>query len=563
MTITETSLTERQYGIGSQFRFIKRNVPTVEPTLVSPFNGINIRDTDAFISRLRSPHPLEVQSEYGGRFLSEQKVRINQISDLLVRLRIRTDDLQDTMNFDTPVAKSSNERLVKAVARSGSVEGDYDVIVTELAKSHELGSADTTQVGQALGFTGSFRINGWSVDVVAADSLVSLRDKINQGEDTNSNNILDRAEDINENGTIDVFSTPAVYTPEGYLPSFYYNEDLNGNSVLDASEDLNDSGTADGGSSQIKVRAVISGNQLVFVTSDPAEIELRFRDPDAVLESIGFLFRHNGNGEVTTEILNKQSVEAQNAEINVDSERVVSGRNRIENAIPGVTLTLKAIGSATVSLEDDPKASVEHVARFTISFNDALRMINNAIESGGALSKNLRLQSIHSDVVKSFYTPPDEPEGPFKSLNEVGVRSDAREPTAIKQIAHKQIPRLQQDRNSLPGNGKYSFFAQSKRIGINSSQNFTIDLDKQKFVESLQRDSTSVSELLDFAAGRLQTRLDVHLQPDYGTIRFQKEAIDYYINNQDEVEAVLSGLVGIRQASIEAGSTNTIFSSFA
>ena len=578
MTISETSLTGRQYGIGSQFRFLKRNVPTVEPTLVSPLNAINIQDTDAFISRLRRPHPLEVKSEYGGRFLSEQKTRINQISDLLVRLRVRTDDLQDKRNFNSSVAKSSDATLVTAVSRNGSAESDYEVTVTELAKSHELGSSETTQVGQPLGFSGSFRINGWNVDITASDSLVSIRDKINQGEDTNSNNILDRAEDINGNGSIDVFTSPAVYTQEGYLPSFYYNEDLNGNSALDASEDVNDSDTADGGSSQIGVRAVISGNQLVFVTSDPAEIELRFRDPDAVLESIGFLFRHNGSGDVTTEKLNEQSVEAQKAELNVDGEEVVSGRNRIENAIPGVTLTLKATGSATVSVADDPKAAVEPVARFTISFNEALRMINNAIESGGALSKNLRLQSIHSDVVRSFYTPPDDPKeslqsgalqsgalqsGAFKSLDEVGISSNESEPTAIKQIAHRQIPKLQQDKSSLPGVGKYSFFSQSGRIGINSSENFVIDLDRQKFIESLERDSTSVSELLGFAAGRLQKRLDVHLQPDYGTIRFQKEAIDYYINNQDEVEAVLSNVVGINRVAIEAGSAKNIFSSFA
>ncbi|MFQ5432176.1 MAG: flagellar filament capping protein FliD [Nitrospinota bacterium] len=568
MTISETSLTDRQYVIGSQFRFIRRNVPTVEPTLVSPLNSINIRDTDAFISRRRPIHTLGIKSEFGGRFLSEQKSRINQISDLLVRLRVRTREIQDKRNFDTGFAKSSDEALLETAARTGSVTGDYEVTITALAKSHELGSSEAAQVGRALGFSGSFRINGWNVDVTATDSLVGIRDKINQGEDTNGNGILDRAEDINGNGSIDVLSAPAVYTQEGYLPSFYYNEDLNGNNILDASEDVNNTDTADGGYSQIGVRAVVAGNQLVFVSSEPADVELRFRDPNAVLERIGFLFRHNATGEVTTEKLNKQTVEVQKADINVDGEQVVSTKNRIENAIPGVTLTLIATGSAAVSVADDPKAGVEPVANFTISYNDALRMINNSIQSGGALGKNLRLQSIHSDVVRSFYTPPDYTKGTlqsgtFKSLKEVGVGSKPSEPTAIKQIAYSQIPKQLRDRSSLPGTGKYSFLGQSKRIGINSSENFVIDLDRQKFIESLARDSTSVSELLGFAAGRLQKRLDVHLQPDYGTIRFQKEVIGHYINNQGEVDAVLAGSLDISRAAIDTGSTKNIFRSFA
>ena len=563
MTFNETSLTGRQHVLGSQFQFIKRNVPTVEPTLVSPLNSINIRDTDAFISRKRPPHPATIKSKYGGRFLSEQKTRINQISDLLVRLRVRTSDLRNKENFDTGHAKSSDEELLEASARSGSVAGDYDVTVTSVAKSHELGSSETSQVGQALGFSGSFRINGWNVDVVSTDSLVTIRDKINQGEDTNSNGVLDLAEDINENGAIDILTAPAVYTPEGYLRSFYYNEDLNGNSVLDDAEDVNDSDTADGGSSQIGVRAVIAGNQLVFISSEPADVELRFRDPDAILERIGFLFRHNASGEVSTEKLNEQTVEVQKAGLSVDGEQFVSTQNQIRNAIPGVTLTLKAAGSAAVNVVDDPKAGVEPVARFTISYNDALRMINNAIESGGALGKNLRLQSIQSDIVKNFYTPPAEPQGVFKSLKEIGISSHKREPTAIKQLAHSQIPKLIQDGNSLPGAGKYSFFGQSERIGINSPDNFVIELDRQKFIESLDRDTASVSELLGFAARRLQKRLDLHLQPDYGTIRFQKEVINFYIDNQDVSEAVLSNTVGISRAANEARSAESVFSSFA
>ena len=557
------SFAGRQRAVTSQFRLLKRNVPTVELTQVSVLNAINVQNVDAVISKSRRVHPAELSSLLGSRFLSEQRSKFNRIYDVLVRLRLRTGEIQENRTFNIKSATSSDPAEVDAKTRADSVNGEYDITVKQIAEFHELGSSVSSNPGRALGYTGTFRINGWTVDVVAGDSLISIRDKINQGEDTNQNGYLDRAEDLNGNGVIDVYRTRAVYTPEGYLPSFYYNEDLNGNGVLDGSEDTNGNEMADGGSSQIGVRAVVAGDQLVLVSSGPADVELRFKDPDKILENIGFLFRSNENGQVTTEKLNKQTVQPELAEFSVDGEQFTDNQNEVYDAGSRLVLTLIAAGDSTVNVEDDADRGLAPIVKFSLSYNDALRLINDTIQSGGALSKNSRLQSIHSDTVRSFYTPPTLPEDQFKPLAKIGITSDSSEPTAIKQLAFKQVAGRRADRLSIPGPGRFSFFGQSERIGVNSSENYAINLDKTKVKSSLEEDSTSVGDMLGFAASRLQKSLDSHLQPDYGTIKFQRTVIDFYLRNQDVVETALSRTSDITRTSIEAGSNTAIFGSFA
>ena len=80
---------------------------------------------------------------------------------------------------------------------------------------------------------------------------------------------------------------------------------------------------------------------------------------------------------------------------------------------------------------------------------------------------------------------------------------------------------------------------------------------------SLEEVSASVGVMLGFAAIRLQKSLDIHLQPDYGTIQFQRNVIDFYLRNQDVVETALSRTTEVTRASIEAGSSTAILGSFA
>lgn len=552
---------DRTRTFTSRFRFIEKKVPNVELTNASPLNALNAQNTDADLSRIRTRQPTIKKPKFGERFLSEKKSTWRELSGLLVNLRLRSAKLREPFNIRS--ASSAKPSIADAKAAPSAVPGEYEIKIKQIAKSHELGSSTYAEPGLALGLVGSFRINGWKVDVEASDSLFALRDKINYGEDKNNNGSLDRAEDINQNGKLDILTAPGAYTIEGYLPSFYYNEDINGNSALDATEDANGNLQADGGSSQISVKAVVADGQLVLISREPANIELRFKDPDRILEKLGFIFRNNTSGQTATAKLNQQTVEPEKASFSIDGREFTTTQNSVNGAITGVTLALKKSGDVKITLQNDLRLGIIPVVNFAMSYNRALRFLNETLKSGTTLGKNIRLQSIYADTVKGFYSAPPEPFGKFKSVADVGLLADESEPTAIKQLAFQQLPQLQVDRMALPGAGKYSFINQAERGGVNSSENFTIKLKKKRVTRSLEKDFPAMSDLLGFAAGRLQKRLDDHTQPEYGTIRFQENAIDVYMKNRAETERKVEHISSVIEGNIRTSGNRNLFHSVA
>jgi len=562
-SVGSTSLTGRQRAVTSQFRSLKRNVPTVDLRQVSPLNAMKIQQIDADLASYRDVNPVRIQTRRGSRFLMEQGSRFTQVYDFLTGLRLRSGELRNPDNFNLRTASSKNPDVLTVLPDKDTPFGAYRITVRKIAKSHELGSSVSSNTSQALGLSGSIRINGWSVQVDESDSLVSIRDKINLGEDVNSNATLDRAEDINANGVIDVNRVSGVYTQEGYLGSFYYNEDINGNGVLDGAEDTNTNKRLDGGSNEVGIRAVISGDQLILINQEPADVEIRFKDPDRILERIGFLFRHDATGDVSTNKLNDQTQEPQKAELSVNGLDYTSTMNRFVEDGSGLMLTLKKTGTSDVKVDSDPDPGLSQIVRFSVSYNSALEFINEIIRQNGAISNNIRLQTIQSDTVRAFFTAPPEAKGNFNSVSDIGIKSSSREPTSVNQLTYENLPERQKDALSLPGPGGNSLFGQTDRIGINSAKNFTINLDKNKVKQSLVSDSASAGDLLRYASERLQKKLDVHLQPEYGTIAFQNRVIDYYRRNQQDVEEELSRAVKLLEGKVTVQAERNIFRSLA
>ncbi len=551
------SQNDRGRAFTSRFRFIEKNAPNVELTNASPLNALNAQNTYADLSRLRTRRLVMEKTAFGEPALSAQKSKWNRLSGLLVNLRISSEKLRAPFNIR--YASSNKPGVADAEAKPSAIPGEYEISITRIAKSHELGSSIYDEPGSALGLTGSFRINGWNVDVSAGDSLFTLRDKINYGEDENQNGSLDRAEDINQNGKLDILTAPGVYTQEGYLPPFYYNEDINGNSALDATEDANGNLQPDGGSSQTGVKAVVVGGQLVLISDEPANIELRFKDPDRILERLGFIFRNSASGETTTSIFNRQTVEPEKASFKIDGKEFTTTQNSVNDAVEGISLTLKKSGDVKVTLQNDTNLGVIPVVNFAMSYNRALRFLNEIMVSDATLGKNKRLQSIYGDTAKSFYAAPPVPFGKFKTVADVGITANASKPTAINQLAFQQLPRLQTDRLALPGPGKYSFINRAERMGVNSSENFTMRLKEKSVRSNLEKDSPSMGDLLDFAASRLQKRLDVHIQPEYGTIKFQKNIADYYIRNRAEAEEKTEHTANAIESGLKYSSHENLF----
>src|SRR5690606_3896758 len=74
---------------------------------------------------------------------------------------------------------TTGRTLLTATASAGATPGHFDVEVLDLARANKVSGGVFASASAALGIAGEFVVNGRSITVTAADSLNTLRDKIN------------------------------------------------------------------------------------------------------------------------------------------------------------------------------------------------------------------------------------------------------------------------------------------------------------------------------------------------------------------------------------------------
>lgn len=93
--------------------------------------------------------------------------------------KLRTLNGFDGNRATVPASPSSNRALFALTAAATASPGSYQVEVQALAANEKLGGATFNSATTALGFSGTFAVNGRDVAVVAGDTLTTLRNKIN------------------------------------------------------------------------------------------------------------------------------------------------------------------------------------------------------------------------------------------------------------------------------------------------------------------------------------------------------------------------------------------------
>lgn len=114
----------------------------------------------------------------------KQSTAWRQFQGVLAKLRDAAQAVRDSTSFElfsTTADKSAatGHDLLSATAGAGAAPGSYGVEVMALASAQKLGGSFVASSSTALAVAGSFALNGRLVSVVASDTLLSLRDKIN------------------------------------------------------------------------------------------------------------------------------------------------------------------------------------------------------------------------------------------------------------------------------------------------------------------------------------------------------------------------------------------------
>lgn len=118
--------------------------------------------------------------------LTRQSTAWASFQGLAAKVRATAAALRDPAAFGALTASASrsptsSRDLVSATASSDASPGTYGIEVLALAKAEKLAGAFVSDSSAALGVSGQFTLNGAVVTIVAGDSLVGVRDKINAG----------------------------------------------------------------------------------------------------------------------------------------------------------------------------------------------------------------------------------------------------------------------------------------------------------------------------------------------------------------------------------------------
>jgi flagellar hook-associated protein 2 len=116
---------------------------------------------------------------------------------------------------------------------------------------------------------------------------------------------------------------------------------------------------------------------------------------------------------------------AQNASLSLNGISIASGSNTIQGAINGVTFTLAASGSATVSINQNVTPLVQSAQSVVQALNTALSTISqfssySQTSGAGPLEGDVGLQIIRTDLLNTISNPGSFANGSVNSLSSVG-----------------------------------------------------------------------------------------------------------------------------------------------
>lgn len=145
-------------------------------------SGIQWKDMIEQIMNLEASRSLTPLSSR----ISLQQARIdawNTYGGLVSKLKSASLALKDGSSFGmyktTAGTNAAGKALISATASSAATPGNYRVEVVDLARADKLSGKIESSTSAELGMSGQFLLNGRPVDIVATDSLASIRDKIN------------------------------------------------------------------------------------------------------------------------------------------------------------------------------------------------------------------------------------------------------------------------------------------------------------------------------------------------------------------------------------------------
>ena len=520
-----------------------RKVPNVDTT--SPLAVFRVADTISLLSKDAQSRkvPIIDDLEKKERLTLLKLRQLGELSTSLKNLKKNVTSLIADDALNPKRASSTRLQLVQAKVGKDAPLNSFRVTPLRLSQAAILSSDEQSAPLTALGLTGSFYINGTKIVVEAKDSLFELKNKINFGEDHNRNGDLDKTEDLNNNGMLDVIQIES----SEFVSGVFISEDFDGDGVIDLGEDVNDNGRLDGGVDESKVLALIQDNRLILVSMAGGRTQIDLLDNDEVLLGLGFFELNSKGFPIQKEFQFDEDApgvnlvkQPQTTKIEINGKPVSSDNNVFSGVIEDTELIIKKVSEKTaqINVSIDVTTFYSQIRALLEQFNNSISIINDLLGVSRTFKQDVDIQNLRNDLTfkpqervrqleqpnKNIDALRGRPGNPFangvtvintekKNLHEVAVTS------AVHSAKSGIIRPFEND----------SLLRRLNSIGIRTLIDNTFKLDEKEFRRGLNSNTTEIFDLFtNPETGILSTlagTLEVVLRDDFGDLAIEEAEV--------------------------------------
>ncbi len=443
-------------------------------------------DTQSIVQRLIAIEGLPIQRMRAQQLQLQAKQTIyQQLRNNVTSLSAASAALNSATAF-TPVSATSSKPEVATVSTGpNAAAGTYNLSISKLAQAHKVSSSAQASATGALSLAGTFIVNGKAINVVAADSLTAIAQKVNDAQTGATASVIDggtgnafltltaaktgkdskiQVADLTgtiasaiglANGTeavrepITNGATSAAFTSNTTVvgnmlgatglgaTSFTINGvtvnvNLGTQSLTEIASAINAAGTG----ATATVRSITVDSTTKYKLDIVGASTPTFVDSNGTLKALGVLQKGYGN----------QLVAAQDAAFALDSVALTSASNTVAGIIPDVTLTLLKANettpeTATLTISQDNGAVKEKIKQFQNAFNSIAGFIraNSKFDKdtfdSGPLFGDSFAQQIETGISDVLFQDVAGLSGAYSNLAELGFGLDSEGQLTLDEAA--------------------------------------------------------------------------------------------------------------------------------
>ena len=520
-----------------------RKVPNVDTT--SPLAVFRVADTISLLSKDAQSRkvPIIDDLEKKERLTLLKLRQLGELSTSLKNLKKNVTSLIADDALNPKRASSTRSQLVQAKVGKDAPLNSFRVTPLRLSQAAILSSDEQSAPLTALGLTGSFYINGTKIVVEAKDSLFELKNKINFGEDHNRNGDLDKTEDLNNNGMLDVIQIES----SEFVSGVFISEDFDGDGVIDLGEDVNDNGQLDGGVDESKVLALIQDNRLILVSMAGGRTQIDLLDNDEVLLGLGFFELNSKGFPIQKEFQFDEDTpgvnlvkQPQTTKIEINGKPVSSDNNVFSGVIEDTELIIKKVSEKTaqINVSIDVTTFYSQIRALLEQFNNSISIINDLLGVSRTFKQDVDIQNLRNDLTFKPQERVRQLERPNKNIDalrgrpgnpfENGVTVINTEKKNLHEVAVTSAVHSAKSGIIRPFEND-SLLRRLNSVGIRTLIDNTFKLDEKEFRRGLNSNATEIFDLFtNPETGILSTlagTLEVILRDDFGDLAIEETEV--------------------------------------